>query len=160
MKAGVFRGALSLALLAAWTIPASAAQKRQNTRSGESRTDPAAARPETDTACPADDRVGRAGLRAFIDPQTGQLRDPTPEEIEALSRSAREEFARAVESLEPVVLPDGTIALDLKGLFMHTMVAVRNPDGSLSILCLPDSEMAVALVTPPPRAPERVLEDR
>ncbi|HSP93701.1 MAG TPA: hypothetical protein VLU06_04055, partial [Thermoanaerobaculia bacterium] len=78
MKAKVFRGVLSLLLLAACAVPASAAQKRPKARAAAP--DSAPALPPADAACPADDGVARAGLRAFIDPQTGQLRAPTPEE--------------------------------------------------------------------------------
>ena len=79
-------------------------------------------------ACPADDRFARASLRAFIDPQTGQLRPPTPEEAQALARAARAEFAREAEALEAVVHPDGMISVDLKGRFLQDFVVVRKPD--------------------------------
>jgi hypothetical protein len=115
---------------------------------------------EPGQACPADDSVVGPGLRAFIDPQTGQLREPTPEETQALARAAREKFAREVESLEAIVHPDGMISLDLKGLFMQDLVIVKNPDGSLSMRCVPDSESGTVPVAPAPGKPASALEER
>ena len=80
------------------------------------------ARPPAST-CPADDRVAGFALRAFIDPQTGQLREPTPEEVRALARTAREKFVRELETLEEVVHPDGMISLDLKDVAVATGAA-------------------------------------
>ncbi len=166
MRTGVFRAVLFLAVLSLCAMTAEAEQKKPRIKTAGSASDttavrPAtndarAARPATNTACPADDRFAQAGLRAFIDPQTGQLREPTPEETQALARAAREEFARAVESLEAVVHPDGTISLDLRGLFMQDLVAAKNPDGSLSVRCVPAPEHAAALAAPAsaPTAPE------
>ncbi len=164
MRTRVFLGFLLLAVLSICAMPAAAEQKKEQKNPGSkaqrSASDTSAARPAADTVCPADDRFARAGFRAFIDPQTGQLRPPTPEEAQALSRAARAEFAQPAESLQPIVLPDGTIAVDLKGLFMQNLVALKNPDGSLSMRCLPDSERSVALAAPPPRAPKPTLEER
>ena len=118
------------------------------------------ARPPAST-CPADDRVAGFALRAFIDPQTGQLREPTPEEVRALARTAREKFVRELETLEEVVHPDGMISLDLKVLFMQDLIVLRLPDGSLVMGCVPDSEKdtaTLALSAPPPAAPK--LEER
>lgn len=157
-KARVFRGVLSLALLAAWAIPMSAAQKRPKTRAGEPRSGSAAALPAADTACPADDAVGRAGLRAFIDPQTGQLRQPTPEEAAQLAAADHAARLQALSELEVVVHPDGMKSVDLKDAFMIDLVARRNPDGSLSIGCLPPGVSGPPSPAPRPAAP--VLEER
>ena len=150
MTRKVLRNVLLLTALAASAAPAGAADKR----AGDPGKQPA---PE---ACPADDRFAQAGLRAFIDPQTGQLREPSPDETRALARAAREEFVRAMESLEAVVHPDGMISLDLKGLFMQDLVVVKRPDGSLSMQCVPDSEWAGVAATPAPSKPAPALEER
>ncbi len=166
----MFRAVLFLAVLGACAITASAEQKKPRIKTAGSANDTTPARPATsdptaarpaandataslpaaDTACPADDRFAQVGLRAFIDPQTGQLREPTPEETQALARAAREEFAREVESLEAVVHPDGTISVDLRGLFMQDLVAVKKPNGSLSVRCVPAPERTAALAAPAP----------
>jgi hypothetical protein len=119
-----------------------------------------AAAPKEPAVCPADDSAVGPGLRAFLDPQTGQLREPTPEEARALAAAARIEVARAIESLEAVVHPDGMISLDLKGLFDQNLVVVRGPDGSLSMRCVEGPEIPVALTSPLPPKPARPLEER
>jgi hypothetical protein len=153
MKTNWLRGVWTLVALGACALPAGAAEKRLEAPRDTSGNKPAA-------ACPADDRVGGAGFRAFIDPQTGQIRQPTPEELAVWTKAAREEFSRAVESLRPTVLSDGTIALDLQGLFMQDLVVTRRPDGSLSMQCVPDSEREIAIAAPPPPAPKPALEER
>ena len=121
---------------------------------------PSALAAEKQPACPADDRIALTlGLRAFVDPQTGQLREPTPEEARALSPSARLELAREIDSLETVVHPDGMISLDLKGLFVQSVVVRRAPDGSLALGCVDGPDPSVpADLAPAKKAP--LLEDR
>jgi hypothetical protein len=109
---------------------------------------PAAVGPE----CPAEESVGQGGFRAFIDPETGELREGTPEEQRALSSGAR--ALSAAEIPEMVVYPDGMVVVDLKGQFMQSVTAVRNPDGSLSIGCGP------AAGKPAAPKPARALEER
>ncbi len=150
MRRRVLRAVLFVAVLIACAMPAAAQQKKPG-KAEESA---------ADTACPADDRFARAGLRAFIDPQTGQLRPPTPEEAQALSRAARAEFAQEAGMLEAVVHPDGMVSVDLKGRFMQDLVVVRKPDGSLSFGCVPDSAKDSALSTPPVSRPAPALEER
>ncbi len=157
MTTNLLRGVWTLVVLGACALPAGAAEKRLEAPWDTSGNNPAGT---AAAACPADDRVGGSGFRAFIDPQTGQLRQPTPEELAVWTKTAREEFSRAVESLQPTVLPDGTVALDLQGLFMQDLVVTRRPDGSLSTQCVPDSEREIAFTAPPPPAPKPVLEER
>jgi hypothetical protein len=158
MTAKLFRAVLSLVLLAAWAIPASAAQKRPKAKAGAPRSNSAAARPAADAACPADDAVGRAGLRAFIDPQTGQLRAPTPEEAAELAAAVHAARLQTLSELEVVVHPDGMKSVELKDAFLIDLVARRNPDGSLSIGCLPPGAPAMPLPAARPAVP--VLEER
>jgi hypothetical protein len=152
MKANPSLRVLVLTAVAAYGLPVAAAQGPLKAQTKAAEEVAAPARPDMQE-CPADDSVGRAGLRAFIDPQTGQLREPTPQEAQALSRAAQEAFARAVESLEAVVHPDGTISVDLKSLFMQDLVAVKDSEGSLSVHCVPDSEKPLAVAEPAPRRP-------
>lgn len=143
--------ALFIAALAAVAAPAGGAEKRA--------ADPG--KKPVPEACPADDRVAASpGLRAFIDPQTGQLREPTPEEAQAFARAARQELVRELEALEAVVHPDGMISLDLKGQFMQDVVVVKRPDGSLSMQCVPDSEGARVSHPAAPAKPAPPLEER
>ena len=151
MRRKVFRAVLFLAVLSACAMTAAAREQKPGVKAKESA---------ADMACPADDRFARASLRAFIDPQTGQLRPPTPEEAQALARAARAEFAREAEALEAVVHPDGMVSVDLKGRFLQDFVVVRKPDGSLSFGCVPDSEKDLTLFAPPAPRPAPPLEER
>ena len=75
-----------------------------------------------------------AGWRAFRDPATGKLREPTPEEARELSRREARKSAAPL-TFEVVVHPDGMKSVDLKGAFTMSLVARRNPDGSISYEC-------------------------
>ena len=143
-----------LALLTVCAMPAGAAPKKTHSKKSGGRIPaaPAAVGPE----CPAEG-FGQAGFRAFIDPRTGELREPTAEEALALAAGAWPESLQPVESLEAVVHPDGMISVDLKGHFMQSLVAVRNPDGSLSMSCGPGTGKPAAVSKP---APAPALEER
>jgi hypothetical protein len=159
MTTKVFRGLLLLALLAAWAIPASGAQKRQKTKTAGTRSETAAATPASEAFCPADDRFGGgAAWRAFLDPQTGQLRQPTPEEAAQLAAAVHAARIQALSELEIVVHPDGMRSVELGDAFLMDLVARRNPDGTLSIDCLPPG--ATGTPSPAPRAAAPVLEER
>jgi hypothetical protein len=130
------------------------------------RAEPAGKAGLAEPACPPVDVVAPAaaapGLRAFLDPQTGELREPTAEEAQAVSRAAREAFARAVNNLQAVVHPDGMISVDLGDLFLQDLVAVKGPDGSISMRCLPRARtfaQRTSTSTPPP-APAPPLEEK
>jgi len=154
MNRTVSRCVLLLALLIVCAMPAGAAQKKTRSKKSAGRTSaaPAAVGPE----CPAEG-LGQAGFRAFIDLRTGELREPTVEEALALAAGTRSESLQPVEILEAVVHPDGMISVDLKGHFMQNLVAVRNPDGSLSMGCGPDTGEPAVVSKP---APAPALEER
>lgn len=42
---------------------------------------------------------------------------------------------RTTEGLRSFQLPDGTVAVDLEGRFMHASVATKRPDGSVAVSC-------------------------
>jgi hypothetical protein len=144
------------ALILAAALPAAGAEKRGPAAAQGGSSDPA---PAARDVCPADDAAAGPGLRAFIDPETGQLRAGTPEEARALAAAAHADLARAIEALQPVVHPDGMISLDLQGLFMQNFVAVRMPDGSLSMGCVEGPATAAGYV-PPEKMPAPKLEEK
>ncbi len=154
MKEKVFRGVLSLWMAFACAVHATAAEKRPKAKAPAPASNPAA----PDALCPANDAFAFPGLRAFIDPQTGQLRQPTPEEAAQLGAAAHAARIRALSELEVVVHPDGMRSVDLKDAFQTDLVARRNPDGSLSIGCVPPGAPSALLPAPRPAAP--VLEER
>jgi len=154
MNRTVSRCVLLLALLIVCAMPAGAAQKKTRSKKSADRTPTAAS--AVGPECPAEG-LGQAGFRAFIDLRTGELREPTVEEALALAAGTRSESLQPVEILEAVVHPDGMISVDLKGHFMQNLVAVRNPDGSLSMGCGPDTGKPAVVSKP---APVPALEER
>lgn len=117
-------GLALLALLARSSIPA------ENCPA----VDPTPAPPER--VCPAVDRIRTASLRVFLDRRTGRVRAPSPEEARALFESGGRD-TEGLELLEIVVHPDGMRSVDLKGAFSSRVVLRRNPDGTLTMRCLP-----------------------
>jgi hypothetical protein len=155
MKRTVLFRALFVLIVAA-ALPAAAAEKRVRAAAPGGSPGPVSVVPEV---CPADDAAAGPALRAFIDPETGQLRAGSPEEARALAAAAHAGLARAIEALQPVVHPDGMISLDLQGLFMQNFVAVRMPDGSISMGCVEGPATAASYV-PREKKPAPKLEER
>jgi hypothetical protein len=108
--------------------------------------------------CPADDNPPLTAMKAFIDPQTGELRPGTPEEEAALAsamaggRTLRTESAREV-----MVKPDGTMMMELGEDGMEDLIARATPDGKPVFLCVPRSE-AVKAFTGPVSSPKATAE--
>lgn len=121
---------------------------------------PAASAPaKIDAAEPAAtapaEAAGQAGMKAFIDPVTGQLREPTPEEAAAVVRGKGRETLRAVP--EPVVVQhaNGISSAQLGDEYMNDVVVGKRPDGTLVFRCVPRSQSDKALTKPaPPAKPE------
>ena len=90
------------------------------------------------TATPAADGQVSAenGVRAYIDPATGKLRQPTAaERAEEARQAAAARKANAGKGRAPTVSKrkDGTVmVVDNDGRFMESMVATVNADGSIS----------------------------
>jgi hypothetical protein len=84
---------------------------------------PAAARPS----------AHGAAIRAFIDPVTGRLRPATAEERRKLAAATPRD--RSPRTYEMVIRPDGTRIVELDDAFMMSVVAVKNPDGTVSYRC-------------------------
>lgn len=95
--------------------------------------------PPTPVQAPANERPsGQAGLRVYIDPETGEILDEIPPEAqEQLERRARERYPLnySHEGLESVTLPDGSVRLDLQGRFRSFQAVRRNEYGELEHLC-------------------------
>ena len=92
---------------------------------------------------------GTAGMRIQLDPETGapglagapvQSLSATPEEAAALSHSS--------EGLRQVVLPDGSVMMDLQGRFEETVVMEIGPDGKLRTRCVQRPPAAGAVPAP------------
>jgi len=93
------------------------------------------------------------GLRAFRDPETGQLRAPTAEEAAALTRLLAS--ALAIPGTSPVVQhANGMLSVQLGEEYMNDVVVRRNPDGTLAWVCVPHPQSGGVLQAPPAKSPE------
>lgn len=100
---------------------------------------------------------GAANMVVTRDPETGELRNATPEEREKLL-GRRPQVAPAAPRV--VILPDGTEMVELGEENMSYAVVRRNPDGTLTRTCVEGPEAASAArkpktATPAPRPEER-----
>jgi hypothetical protein len=109
---------------------------------------PCNAREEASRDCPAIDTpapVSGAALRAFVDPETGRLRAPTPEESRRLAEAASAFLATHRGRVYTVVIhPNGMKTVELDDAFDMSVVAVRQPDGSVRFRCVSGAAAAEA----------------
>jgi hypothetical protein len=98
-----------------------------------------------------------ASLVAVKDPVTGQLRAPTAEEMEKLN-ALRPQAAPLAPQV--VVLPNGTKMLRLGPESTSYAIARKNPDGSLTEICVEGAEAAAAAQRSPAPAPAPRKEER
>lgn len=75
--------------------------------------------------------TGGSGLTVSIDKESGKFRAPTDEEKRELG--LYEGLRRDTRGLREEVLENGSVRVVLKGRFMHSILAKRNPDGSLTV---------------------------
>jgi len=123
--------------------------------------DPAAAAPpEQATAqAPAQAPVAAAGLVAFIDPATGGLTSTPTEEQRAALRAALAALVNESDAgLYEVVLPDGTVVMDLQGRFQEAVVVQVAPDGTRNLACVGSVATAAQSPAAVPQAPAAVAE--
>jgi hypothetical protein len=107
--------------------------------------------------CPAIDPPATAArplmVRAFRDPVTGKLRPPTREELARL-REAQALAPKEAPAFTTTVLPDGTTAVNLGDAFLFSVVATRQPDGTLRYECVPHGATNAAPGSTRPAHPE------
>ncbi len=87
---------------------------------------------------PAPHSTSGAGLRAHIDPETGELigyRAPGRADIQ-LSERVQEALSRSDEGLESITLPDGSVRVDLQGRFRHLNAARLVSGRDLESICV------------------------
>jgi hypothetical protein len=99
------------------------------------------------TSVPANGNSGaaQAGMKIYLDPATGQPRDPTPEEIEAMNRArVTAQSTTAAKDPDTVrTLPNGQLEFHVPSRGMHEIRVCRQADGSLSEdNCPPDAGSA------------------
>jgi hypothetical protein len=110
--------------------------------------------------CPADDNPPLTAMKAFIDPQTGELRPGTPEEEEALARAmAGERTLRTASTREVLIKSDGSMLLELGEDGMVDLIARTTPAGKPVFVCVPHSE-AVKALAGPVSSPKATAEEK
>jgi hypothetical protein len=137
-------GGVGLAALMAFGLPPAAGAQPAG---APAAAEPAAAAPDTASgAAPA------AGLRIYVDPETGELTStPTPEQTERLSAALAPLLERPVE--EPVFfeIPGGGTGVFVGRRFASAMVVRVRADGTFELGCA-DPDHAHQMLAAPPSA--------
>ena len=87
-------------------------------------------------------RPGTAGMVVGIDPETGELGMPTPEQLRALSDSPLPEVDHSAAGLLEVRHPDGSVSVNLQGRFQEYATVRIGPNGKLIFRCVDGEENA------------------
>jgi hypothetical protein len=80
-----------------------------------------------------------SGQIVSVDPQTGKLREPSPEEAGRLSEMIREfakKHRKSSDGLKAYLYTDGTVSVELTEDYMDVSVVRINSDGTLSMECI------------------------
>ena len=77
-----------------------------------------------------------------VDPQTGTLRLPTPQETQELVDSLVEMTNRSMDGLQVTTLANGAKSVDIDGRFQSVMLARPSEDGSWEMKCVATFEEA------------------
>jgi hypothetical protein len=84
-------------------------------------------------------------VRAFVDPVTGRLREPTADELRALAEARlKSRAAQPPPVFEVVTHPDGMKTVDLGEAFLFDVRIETLPDGSTKTTCVPHATPAAA----------------
>jgi hypothetical protein len=81
---------------------------------------------------PAGAEAGADRLLMFVDPETGERRAPTEQELADLRTNARS--GKALASPQAIALPDGTFMLPAEAT-LHRVTATRGTDGKVELHC-------------------------
>lgn len=103
------------------------------------------------------------GLEVTVDPSTGRLVPPTPEQRARLAAALARMIDHRTEGLEVRRLPNGARVVDLQGRFQSVEVAMRGTGGEVLLQCVdtPDElESLFERTTQPSPAPPSATEER
>lgn len=90
--------------------------------------------------------TAEAGLRVYVDPQSGELvSQPVTAEQRHQAATADSMFNEDTSDLVPVQMADGSIMVDLKGRFQQATVATVQADGSIRTYCSDAEHVAQGL---------------
>ncbi|MFN2515200.1 MAG: post-PEP-CTERM-1 domain-containing protein [Pyrinomonadaceae bacterium] len=85
-----------------------------------------------------------AGQDVQVDPQTGRMKELTPEEAQKMAAGLKKLINQSSEGLVQVQHADGTVSMDLEGRFQNVTVARVNKDGTVSQSCVDNPKAAGA----------------
>ena len=91
---------------------------------------------------PATPTPGMAGMVVGIDPETGEMGMPTPDQMQKLSESPQYQVDHSSAGLLEVHHPDGSVSIDLQGRFQEYATVRIGPDGKLIYRCVDGPENA------------------
>jgi hypothetical protein len=141
--------AVALAVLVLGTGPAAAetgtcTKKKEAAKAAATAAVPAES-VTTPEATPAD-VAGEAGMKAYIDPATGKLRQPTAADLKAAAaaKGKQREALQAAPAPKVVQHANGMLSAQLGEEYMEDVAVRKNADGTLSFQCAPHSQMKKA----------------
>jgi hypothetical protein len=100
-------------------------------------------------------KVDGDGVRIYVDPATGRIKQPTPAEVRALDQAIASLPSREVKSFQATQYADGTVSIALDGAFMNFALVRVNDDGSVTQACVDDAAAADAFLRGAPAAEEQ-----
>ena len=83
-----------------------------------------------------------AGQDVQVDPQTGKMKELTPEEAQKMAAGLKKMINQSSDGLVQVHHPDGTVSMDMEDRFQNVPVARVNKDGSISQSCVDNPKAA------------------
>jgi hypothetical protein len=81
-------------------------------------------------------KINQDGLRVYLDPATGKVKQPTAAEVRALDQALASLPGPALKNVQAKQYSDGSIKISLDANFMNYALARINPDGSVSGACV------------------------
>ncbi len=85
-----------------------------------------------------------AGQDVQVDPQTGRMKELTPEEAQKMAAGLKQMVNQSTDGLVQVQHADGSVSMDLEGRFQNVTVARVNKDGTVSQSCVNNPKAAGA----------------
>ena len=144
--AGVIAAAVLLTLGAQGAVGAPTENdKKQRERTRPAATQTEAAKPKP---APSTGMVTRSvgGVQVAIDPKTGKVQQPTPDQAAALAAQLEHMLSRDTEGLAATELPDGTLMIALDDTFEDVAMASVDPRGRVRLHCVDDAKQAIAIL--------------
>jgi hypothetical protein len=91
-------------------------------------------------------KVTSDGLRVYVDPATGKIKQPTPAEARALDEAIASLPTRDLRSAQVTQHADGSVSITNDGSLMNYAMVRINADGSVSQACIDNAAAADAFL--------------